>query len=164
MNVVLEYHMSYLVLVVRKVHSRWWSDTNECCLHPLEETKHGRSTRDRQNDGSEVDMTSAIDALWIRFRSLVIATKRALKSRVCEITYSTMTSMYPPPEKSKPMEEWRRKERNQWDMMFIKTLYIMRMLIKCTWVPKNHQRGHVHNSLNLLISSKKKPSHNQLMF
>ncbi|CAK8533280.1 unnamed protein product [Lathyrus sativus] len=53
------------------------------------------------NDGSEVDMSSAKDELWKRFRTLDVVGKRALKSRVCELAYPTMTSLCPPPEKIK---------------------------------------------------------------
>lgn len=52
-------------------------------------------------DGSEVDMSNAIDELWRRYKSLDVVGKRALKSRVCELAYPTMTSMCPPPEKLK---------------------------------------------------------------
>ncbi|KAI5399389.1 hypothetical protein KIW84_064662 [Lathyrus oleraceus] len=54
-----------------------------------------------EDDGSEVDMTSAMDELWRRFRSLDIIGKRALKSRVCELAYPTMTPLCTPPEKLK---------------------------------------------------------------
>ncbi|KAI5430110.1 hypothetical protein KIW84_034618 [Lathyrus oleraceus] len=54
-----------------------------------------------ENDGSEVDMTYAVDELWRRFRSLDVIGKRALKSRVCELAYPTMTTLCPPPEKIK---------------------------------------------------------------
>ncbi|KAI5412816.1 hypothetical protein KIW84_057441 [Lathyrus oleraceus] len=53
------------------------------------------------DDGSEVDMTCAMDELWKRFRSLDVIGKRALKSRVCELAYPTMTPLCPPPEKLK---------------------------------------------------------------
>ncbi|XP_058768863.1 uncharacterized protein LOC131642659 [Vicia villosa] len=53
------------------------------------------------DDGSEVDMTNAIDEIWKRWRSLDVVGKRALKSRVCEIAYPTTTKMCPPPEKIK---------------------------------------------------------------
>ena len=46
-----------------------------------------------EDDGSEVDMTSAMDELWRRFRSLDVIGKRALKSRVCELAYPTMTTL-----------------------------------------------------------------------
>ncbi|KAI5395113.1 hypothetical protein KIW84_061638 [Lathyrus oleraceus] len=51
--------------------------------------------------GSKVDMNCAIDELWKRFRSLDVVGKRALRSRVCELAYPTMTSLCPPPEKLK---------------------------------------------------------------
>ncbi|CAK8575280.1 unnamed protein product [Lathyrus sativus] len=54
------------------------------------------------DDGSEVDMSSEIDELWKRFKSLDFVGKRALKSRVFELAFPTMTSMCPPPEKIKP--------------------------------------------------------------
>ncbi|XP_050875787.1 uncharacterized protein LOC127079451 [Lathyrus oleraceus] len=47
-----------------------------------------------EDDGSEVDMTCAMDELWRRFRSLDVIGKRALKSRVCELAYLTMTLSY----------------------------------------------------------------------
>ncbi|CAK8538509.1 unnamed protein product [Lathyrus sativus] len=53
------------------------------------------------NDGSEVDMSSAIDELWKRFKSLDVVGKRVLKSRVFELAFPTMTSMCPPLEKIK---------------------------------------------------------------
>jgi hypothetical protein len=53
------------------------------------------------DDGSEVDMSCAIDELWKRFRSLDVVGKRALKSRVCELAYPTMTSLCLPLEKLK---------------------------------------------------------------
>ncbi|CAK8562903.1 unnamed protein product [Lathyrus sativus] len=53
------------------------------------------------DDGSEVDMSNVIDELWKRFKSLDFVGKRALKSRVFELAFPTMTSMYPPPEKIK---------------------------------------------------------------
>ena len=52
-------------------------------------------------DESEVDMSNAIDELWRRYKSLDVVGKRALKIRVCELAYPTMTSMCPPPEKLK---------------------------------------------------------------
>lgn len=44
-------------------------------------------------DGSEVDMTNAINAIWKRFWSLDVTGKRALKSKMCEIAYPTTTRM-----------------------------------------------------------------------
>ncbi|CAK8579369.1 unnamed protein product [Lathyrus sativus] len=46
-------------------------------------------------------MSSAINELWKRFRSLDVVGKRALKSRVFELSFPTMTSLCPPPEKIK---------------------------------------------------------------
>ncbi|KAI5448433.1 hypothetical protein KIW84_015738 [Lathyrus oleraceus] len=54
-----------------------------------------------EDDGSEVDMTAAMDELWRRFRSLDVIGKRALRSMVCELAYPTMTTLCPPPEKIK---------------------------------------------------------------
>ncbi|KAI5439944.1 hypothetical protein KIW84_025343 [Lathyrus oleraceus] len=54
-----------------------------------------------EDDGSKVDMTAAMDELWRRFRSLDVVGKRALRSRVCELAYPTMTTLCPPPEKIK---------------------------------------------------------------
>ncbi|KAI5433347.1 hypothetical protein KIW84_020580 [Lathyrus oleraceus] len=62
-----------------------------------------------EDDGSEVDMTSAMDELWRRFRSLDVIGKRALKSRVCELAYPTMTPLCPPPEKLKTKGEVKKK-------------------------------------------------------
>ncbi|XP_058742218.1 PKS-NRPS hybrid synthetase cheA-like [Vicia villosa] len=53
------------------------------------------------DDGSEIDMTNAIDEIWKMWRSLDVVGKRALKSRVCAIAYPTTTKMCPPPEKIK---------------------------------------------------------------
>ncbi|XP_058750746.1 uncharacterized protein LOC131623740 [Vicia villosa] len=62
------------------------------------------------NDGSEVDMTNAIDEIWKSFRSLDVVGKRALKSIVCEIAYPAKTKMYPPPEKIKTKGRVKKKE------------------------------------------------------
>ncbi|KAI5409575.1 hypothetical protein KIW84_055122 [Lathyrus oleraceus] len=61
------------------------------------------------NDGSEVDMTCAIDELWKWFRSVDIIGKRALKSRAYELAYPTMTPLCPPPEKLKTKEGVKKK-------------------------------------------------------
>ncbi|XP_058732581.1 uncharacterized protein LOC131604110 [Vicia villosa] len=53
------------------------------------------------DDGSEIDMTNAIDEIWKRWKSLDVVGKRALKRRVCEIAYPTTTKMCPLPEKIK---------------------------------------------------------------
>lgn len=45
------------------------------------------------NDGSQVDMTNTIEALWKNSRSLDVEEKRALKSKLCEIDYPIMSSM-----------------------------------------------------------------------
>ncbi|CAK8536513.1 unnamed protein product [Lathyrus sativus] len=63
------------------------------------------------DDGSEVDMSSAIDELWKRFKSLDVVGKRALKSRVFELAFPTMTSMCPPPEKIKTKGGVKRKDK-----------------------------------------------------
>ncbi|KAI5406653.1 hypothetical protein KIW84_053115 [Lathyrus oleraceus] len=78
-----------------------------------------------EDDGSEVDMTSAMDELWRRFRSLDVIGKRALKSRVCELAYPTMTPLCPPPEKLKTKGGVKKKGKNQQNMMFIGILRIM---------------------------------------
>ncbi|CAK8531101.1 unnamed protein product [Lathyrus sativus] len=66
------------------------------------------------DDGSEVDMSSAIDDLWKRFRSLDVVGKRALKSRVFELTFPIMTSLCPSPEKIKTKEGVKKKgKKNQ---------------------------------------------------
>ena len=53
------------------------------------------------DDGSEVDMTNAIEEIWKKYRATYVVGKRALKSRVCEIAYPTTSKMLPPPEKIK---------------------------------------------------------------
>ncbi|XP_058741370.1 uncharacterized protein LOC131613742 [Vicia villosa] len=63
------------------------------------------------DDGSEIDMTNAIDEIWKRWRSLDVVGKRALKSRVCEIAYTTTTKMCPPPEKIKTKGGVKKKEK-----------------------------------------------------
>ncbi|CAK8570643.1 unnamed protein product [Lathyrus sativus] len=63
------------------------------------------------DDGSEVDMSSAIDELWKRFKSLDVVGKRALKSRVFELAFPTMTSMCPPPEKIKTKGGVKKKDK-----------------------------------------------------
>lgn len=45
------------------------------------------------NDGSEVNMTSSMEALWLRFMSLNVVGKRSLKFWICEISYTTMISI-----------------------------------------------------------------------
>ncbi|KAI5423603.1 hypothetical protein KIW84_046511 [Lathyrus oleraceus] len=65
------------------------------------------------DDGSEVDMTCAMDELWKRFRSLDVIGKRALKSRVCELAYPTMTPLCPPPEKLKTKGGVKKKGQSQ---------------------------------------------------
>ncbi|CAK8540070.1 unnamed protein product [Lathyrus sativus] len=52
-------------------------------------------------DGEEVDMTNAIDALCKRLRSLDVVGKRELKGRACEIACPTTIKMVPPLEKIK---------------------------------------------------------------
>ena len=42
-----------------------------------------------------------MDELWRRFRSLDVIGKMALRSRVCELAYPTMTTLCPTPEKIK---------------------------------------------------------------
>ncbi|CAK8532945.1 unnamed protein product [Lathyrus sativus] len=63
------------------------------------------------DDGSEVDMSSAIDELWKRFKSLDVVGKKALKSRVFELAFPTMTSMCPPPEKIKTKGGIKKKDK-----------------------------------------------------
>ncbi|CAK8542239.1 unnamed protein product [Lathyrus sativus] len=63
------------------------------------------------DDGSEVDMSSAIDELWKMFKSLDVVGKRALKSRVFEFAFPTMTSMRPPPEKIKTKGGVKKKDK-----------------------------------------------------
>ncbi|XP_058749048.1 PKS-NRPS hybrid synthetase cheA-like [Vicia villosa] len=84
-------------LQIENVHLQWRILSMEGDL-PLDEEA-----------GSEVDMSNAIDELWIRFKSLDVVGKRALKSRVCEIAYPTTTSLCPPPEKIKTKGGVKRK-------------------------------------------------------
>ncbi|CAK8573575.1 unnamed protein product [Lathyrus sativus] len=63
------------------------------------------------DDGSKVDMSSAIDELWKRFKSLDVVGKRELKSRVFELAFPTMTSMCPPPEKIKTKGGVKKKDK-----------------------------------------------------
>ncbi|CAK8567577.1 unnamed protein product [Lathyrus sativus] len=63
------------------------------------------------DDRSEVDMSSAIDELWKRFRSLDIFGKRALKSRIFELAFPTKTSLCPPLEKIKT--KWGVKKKGE---------------------------------------------------
>ncbi|CAK8567198.1 unnamed protein product [Lathyrus sativus] len=60
-------------------------------------------------DGAEVDVTNAINAMWKRFRSLDVAGNKTLKNRVCEIAYPTTIKMVPPPEKIKTKGGVKRK-------------------------------------------------------
>lgn len=64
------------------------------------------------NVGSRVNMSNAINKLWIRYISTDIVGKRALKIRVCEISYPTMTSICPPPEKLKTQGGVKKKGKN----------------------------------------------------
>lgn len=50
-------------------------------------------------------MSNEVETLWIRFRSMDILRKRALKSRVLDIIYSTMSPMCLPPQKIKNKRE-----------------------------------------------------------
>ncbi|XP_012568202.1 uncharacterized protein [Cicer arietinum] len=52
-------------------------------------------------DGSELDMSTEMNALWKCFRSLDIIEKRVLKSKVRELAFPNTSSMCPPPEKVK---------------------------------------------------------------
>lgn len=65
------------------------------------------------DDGSYVDMISAIDGLWKRFRPLDFVGKRALKSKDYEIAYPTTTSMCLPPEKLITKEGFKNKGKKQ---------------------------------------------------
>ncbi|KAI5442679.1 hypothetical protein KIW84_011641 [Lathyrus oleraceus] len=71
-----------------------------------------------EDDGSEVDMTAAMDELWRRFRSLDVIGKRALRSRVCELAYPTMTTLCPPPEKIKTKGGVKKKGKKPADYDF----------------------------------------------
>ncbi|KAI5401505.1 hypothetical protein KIW84_066106 [Lathyrus oleraceus] len=83
------YRLDGIPIPIDAVHVHWRKLTMEVELEVGED------------DGSEVDMTSTMDELWRRFRSLDVIGKRALKSRVCELAYPTMTTLCPPPEKIK---------------------------------------------------------------
>nr|XP_004512586.1 uncharacterized protein LOC101492156 [Cicer arietinum] len=52
-------------------------------------------------DGSELDMSTEMNALWKRFRSLDVIGKRVLKSKVRELAFPSTSSICPPPEKVK---------------------------------------------------------------
>ncbi|KAI5387086.1 hypothetical protein KIW84_073298 [Lathyrus oleraceus] len=83
------YRVGGILIPIDAVHVHWRKLTMEVELEIGED------------DGSEVDMTAAMDELWRRFRSLDVIGKRALRSRVCELAYPTMTTLCPPPEKIK---------------------------------------------------------------
>ncbi|CAK8536923.1 unnamed protein product [Lathyrus sativus] len=63
------------------------------------------------DDGPKVDMSSVIDELWKRFKSLDVIGKRTLKSRIFELAFPTMTSMCPPAEKVKTKEGVKKKDK-----------------------------------------------------
>ncbi|XP_004516432.1 uncharacterized protein [Cicer arietinum] len=52
-------------------------------------------------DGSELDMSTEMNALWKHFRSLDVIGKRVLKSKVRELAFPSTSSICPPPEKVK---------------------------------------------------------------
>ncbi|CAK8536918.1 unnamed protein product [Lathyrus sativus] len=56
-------------------------------------------------------MSSVIDELWKRFKSLDVIGKGALKSRIFELAFPTMTSMCPPAEKVKTKEGVKKKDK-----------------------------------------------------
>ncbi|XP_073219718.1 uncharacterized protein [Cicer arietinum] len=71
------------------VHIQWRKLSMECEL-----------TQDTE-DGSELDMSTEMNALWKRFRSLDVIGKRVLKSKVRELAFPSTSSLCPPPEKIK---------------------------------------------------------------
>ncbi|XP_073221545.1 uncharacterized protein [Cicer arietinum] len=71
------------------VHIQWRKLSMECEL-----------TQDTE-DGSELDMSTEMNALWKRFRSLDVIGKRVLKSKVRELAFPSTSSICPPPEKVK---------------------------------------------------------------
>ncbi|XP_045810534.1 uncharacterized protein LOC123904975 [Trifolium pratense] len=83
------YTTSGVPIPLDSVHSHWKKLTME---EPLE---------DDTNDGYELDMSNAMEAIWTQFRSLDIVGKRALKSKVFELAYPASSSLCPPPEKIK---------------------------------------------------------------
>jgi alpha-glucosidase len=83
------YKLTGVPIPLDSIHVHWKKLTME---GPME---------DDTEDGYELDMTEATDALWRRFQSLDIIGKRALKSKVCELAYPATTSMCAPPEKMK---------------------------------------------------------------
>jgi alpha-glucosidase len=83
------YTLSGVPIPLDSVHGHWKILTME---GPLE---------DDTEDGYELDMSHAIDAIWSRFRSLDIVGKRVLKGKVFELAYPTTSSLCPPPEQIK---------------------------------------------------------------
>ncbi|CAJ2663585.1 unnamed protein product [Trifolium pratense] len=83
------YTTSGVPIPLDSVHGHWKKLTME---EPLE---------DDTEDGYELDMSNAMEAIWTRFRSLDIVGKRALKSKVFELAYPASSSLCPPPEKIK---------------------------------------------------------------
>ncbi|KAK2373976.1 protein FAR1-RELATED SEQUENCE [Trifolium repens] len=83
------YTLSSVPMPLDSDHGHWKILTME---GPLE---------DVTEDGYELDMSHAMDAIWSRFRSLDIVGKRALKSKVFELAYPTTSSLCPPPEQIK---------------------------------------------------------------
>ena len=69
------YSLRYVPIPLNSVHGNWKKLTM------------GGPLGDDTEDGYELDMTRAMDALWNRFRSLDIIGKRALKSKVFELDY-----------------------------------------------------------------------------
>lgn len=95
------YKVSGVSIPLDSVHGHWKKLTME---EPLE---------DDTEDGYELDMTHAIDAIWSRFRSLDTIGKRALKSKVFELAYPTTSSLCPPPEKIKTRGGVKNKDKGK---------------------------------------------------
>ncbi|KAK2383491.1 protein FAR1-RELATED SEQUENCE [Trifolium repens] len=95
------YALSGVPIPLDSVHGHWKILTME---GPLE---------DDTEDGYELDMSHAIDALWSRFRSLDIVGKRVLKGKVFELAYPTTSSLCPPPEQIKTRGGVKKNDRGK---------------------------------------------------
>ncbi|CAJ2645087.1 unnamed protein product [Trifolium pratense] len=95
------YTTSGVPIPLDSVHGHWKKLTME---EPLE---------DDIEDGYELDMSNAMEAIWTRFRSLDIVGKRALKSKVFELAYPASSSLCPPPEKIKTRGGVKNKDKGK---------------------------------------------------
>ncbi|CAJ2672967.1 unnamed protein product [Trifolium pratense] len=95
------YTTSGVPIPLDSVHGHWKKLTME---EPLE---------DDTEDGYELDMSNAMEAIWTRFRSLDIVGKRALKSKMFELAYPASSSLCPPPEKIKTRGGVKNKDKGK---------------------------------------------------